>query len=381
MIGAAITYVFRFIPLLLSTLITLLSFIPANHERLEEDIVSQLEHISALEQAYENGEIAPIDESAFFAGDLYTELEAGIKFNEISFIGTHNSYQSATTETYQKLFNNLDYLTFGLVSEELSQFENESLTDQLNCGIHSFEMDVEVFDRDGEISFTCMHSPHLDMTTTCYDFSLGLKEIAMWSDNNPDHLPVTILVEPKNSFIPLEDMKALNMDYMTMFEEMLRETLGDKLFTPADMLRDYESFGEMRAADDWCKVSDMLGKVVILLHEGNVTEDYIDLDPTIRSQAMFPMLRYKDVDRDCASFILMNDPNEVLNHNNEVIHEKNIIVRTMSDSYASFSQEKIDTAFEGDAQIVSTDYPPKTDPDNDNHVVLFDGYATVRKVS
>lgn len=381
MIGAAITYVFRFIPLLLSTLITFFSLIPANHERLEEDIVSQLEHISALEQAYENGEIAPIDESAFFAGDLYTELEAGIKFNEISFIGTHNSYQSATTDTYQKIFDNLDYLTFGLVSEELSQFENESLTDQLNCGIHSFEMDVEVFERDGEISFTCMHSPHLDMTTTCYDFSLGLKEIAMWSDNNPDHLPVTILVEPKNSFIPLEDMKALNMDYMTMFEEMLRETLGDKLFTPADMLRDYESFGEMRAADDWCKVSDMLGKVVILLHEGNVTEDYIDLDPTIRSQAMFPMLRYKDVDRDCASFILMNDPNEVLNHNSEVIHEKNIIVRTMSDSYASFSQEKIDTAFEGDAQIVSTDYPPKTDPDNDNHVVLFDGYATVRKVS
>ena len=79
MIGAAITYVVKFIPLILSTLITFFSLVPANHERLGEDIVSQLEHISALEQAYENGEIAPVDEASFFAGDLYAELEAGIK--------------------------------------------------------------------------------------------------------------------------------------------------------------------------------------------------------------------------------------------------------------------------------------------------------------
>lgn len=381
MIGAAITYVVKFIPLILSTLITFFSLVPANHERLGEDIVSQLEHISALEQAYENGEIAPVDEASFFAGDLYAELEAGIKFNEIGFIGTHNSYQTPTTDAYSKIFNNLDYLTFGLVSNQLGQFSNEALTDQLNCGIRSFEMDVEVFDRDGEISFTCMHSPHFDMTTSCYDFSLGLEEIAMWSDNNPNHLPVTILVEPKGAFIPLEDMKALNIDYAQIFDGMLREVLGDKLFTPADMLRDYESFGEMRAADDWCKVSDMLGKVVVLLHESSVTEDYIDLDPTIKSQAMFPMLRLNDIDRDCASFIILNSPAEVLKNNEEIIHEKNLIVRTMSDTNTNVSQEKIETAFECDAQIISTDHPPKSDPDYDGYVVLFDGYATVRKVS
>lgn len=136
-------------------------------------------------------------------------------------------------------------------------------------------MDIEVFDRDGEVSFTCMHSPNLDMTTSCYDFSLGLKEIAMWSDNNPNHLPITIIVEPKQFFIPLKDMKALDIDYAKELDIMLREILGDKLFTPADMLRNYGSFGEMRAADDWCEVKDMLGKVLILLHEGSVTEKYI----------------------------------------------------------------------------------------------------------
>ena len=124
------------------------------------------------------------------------------------------------------------------------------------------------------------------MTTTCYDFELAMKEIAMWSDNNPDHLPITIIIEPKGTFIPLKDMKKFSIDYADEFDTALRETLGDKLFTPADMLRDYASFGEMRAADDWCEVKNMLGKVVILLHDCGATEEYIALDPSFGTQAM-----------------------------------------------------------------------------------------------
>lgn len=380
MIGAAITYIIRFIPLVLSTIITFVSLFPASHSRLEEEIDLQLEHIAALEQAYANGEIAPVDESSIFAGDLEAELEAGLKFNEISFIATHNSYQTPATDELKKIYNNLSDLTFGLVAGNKGDFWSESLTNQLNCGIRSLEMDFEVFDRDGDISFTCMHSPHIDMTTSCYDFSLGLKEIAMWSDNNPNHLPITIIVEPKSITIPFEDMEAFSIDYADELDKMFRETLGDKLFTPADMLRNYASFGEMRAADDWCKVEDMLGKVLILLHEGGTTQDYIDLDPSIKSQAMFPMLRYGDVDRDCASFILCNDPEDLIEVNDEVIIDKKIIVRTRADTFTSVSAETLETALATDAHIVSTDYPIRTDLTEDSYVVTFEGYKTVRKI-
>lgn len=380
MIGAAITYIVKFIPVVLSTLIASLSLIPASHARLAEEIDLQIEHISALEQAYANGEIAPVDESAFFAGDLEAELEAGLKFNEISFIGTHNSYQTPATDELKRIYHNISFLTFGRVAGNKADFWSESLTDQLNCGIRSLEMDFEVFDRDGEISFTCMHMPNIDMTTSCYDFSLGLKEIAMWSDNNPNHLPITILVEPKAISLPLKDMKIFNISYADELDKMFRDTLGDKLFTPADMLRDYSSFKEMRAADDWCKVEDMLGKVLILLHEGAVTQDYIDLDPSIRSQALFPVLRYGDIDRDCASFILHNDPYSLYKVNSEVIIEKKIIVRTMADKFTSISAEKLETALATDAHIVSTDFPLKTDSTENSYAVTFEGYKTVRKV-
>ena len=375
-----LTYPIRFIPLLISLIIAFVSVFPASGERLNEEIAEQIQRIEALEKAYANGEIAPVDEASFFDGDLEKELANGIRFNEISFLATHNSYQSEATDATKKLYKNLSGLTLGLVPEEKGDFRSETLTEQFNNGIRSVEIDIEVFDRDGEISFTCMHSPNIEMTTTCYDFELAMKEISMWSDNNPDHLPITVIVEPKAFFLPLDDMKSFGTDYVDEFEAMLRKSLGDKLFTPADMLRDYGSFGEMRNADDWCKVSDMLGKVLILLHDCGATQDYIKSDSSLKTQAMFPMLRESDAEKDYASFIISNNPTSLLKSEDYIIGEQKLIVRTRADSYASISEKKAENALECKAHIVSTDYPPRTDNNDESYVFSFGNRTTVRTV-
>lgn len=370
----------NFIPSLVATVIAFTSVFSANMPRLGEDINGQIERIAALEAAYASGEIAPVDEASFFAGDLASELESGIKFNEMSFIATHNSYQSEATDATKKLYRGLSGATFGILPEEKAEFKSETLTDQFNSGVRSIEMDVETFDRNGEISFTCMHSPYIEMTTTCYDFSLAMKEIAMWSDNNPNHLPITVIVEPKTVILALEDMKGFNYGYALELDAVLRETLGDKLFTPADMLRDYGSFGEMRADDGWCEVRDMLGKVLILLHDCGATNEYIEADTSLKSQAMFPMLREDDAEKDYASFIISNNPTKLLDSQDYVIGEKNLIVRTRADSYASISEKKAESALECNAHIVSTDYPPRTDNTDESYVFSFGDRTTVRKV-
>lgn len=379
MVKRILRYIVRFIPVLISTVATLYSLFGANLEALEKEIPQQAQRIAALEAAYAADEISSVDEAAFFNGDLQKELESGIKLNEMIFLATHNSYQTPNTETTKELYRNLSELTFGLVSAEMGDFYSQTLTQQLNCGIRSLEMDIETFDRDGEISFTCMHSPYIEMTTSCYDFALAMKEIAMWSDNNPNHLPITIIIEPKTIFIPLEDMEFFNIEYAKKFDSVLRETLGDKLFTPAHMLRDYASFGEMRAADDWCKVKDMLGKVLILLHQTDITEKYIKLDTSLKSQAMFPMLREKDIDRDCTSFIISNKPDELLEISDEAIKEKKIIVRTRADEFTEITEERLTNALKSGAQIVSTDYPYRDDLTPDDYFVSFGGYTTVKR--
>ncbi len=377
MITYIINYIIKFVPLLLSTIIAFVSLFPASTARLKTEITEQAERIAVLEEAYLKGEIAPVDEALIYSGDLEGDLKAGIKFNELSFIGTHNSYQTPALEELKTIYRNLSYLTFGIVPAEKTDFWSETLTDQLNCGIRSLEMDIETFDRDGEVSFTCMHKPYTDMTTSCYDFALAMKEISMWSDNNPNHLPITILIEPKDISIPLKDMKSFNVDYAKELDEVLRKSLGKKLFTPADMLRDYSSFGEMRMADDWCKVEDMLGKVVVLLHECDVTEKYISIDPTVKTQAMFPMLREKDIHRDCTSFILCNKPEELLRIINEVNSNK-IMVRTRADKFTEVSDENRANAFASGANIISTDFPVRTDLTADSYFVSFEEYATVK---
>ncbi|WP_419834326.1 Ca2+-dependent phosphoinositide-specific phospholipase C [Endozoicomonas atrinae] len=43
-----------------------------------------------------------------------------------------------------------------------------------------------------------LHIQDLDYESTCYTFISCLTEIKTWSDNNPDHLPITVLVEAKD---------------------------------------------------------------------------------------------------------------------------------------------------------------------------------------
>ncbi len=371
----------KLISVLLSLFTGFIAIFPSGLDRLEVDKSEQVERIAQLEKDYASGKISPVDEASFFSGDLEAELQNGIKFNEMRFIGTHNSYQTAKTDEYVDLYGNVSDLTVGIVDKDKANFSSETLTNQLNMGIRSLEMDIETFDRDGDVSFTCMHAPYTDMTTSCYDFSLALKEIKMWSDNNPNHLPITIIIEPKGSFLPLENMKYFSLAYAVKLDETLRNCLGEKLFTPAEMLRDYNSFGEMRRSDDWCEAQDMLGRVLVLLHDCDVTEKYIDIDESIKTQAMFPMLREDDIERDCTSFILANEPDDFLKINKQAILDEKLIVRTRADSYTNNPADRRNNALNCGAQIISTDYPPRTDSQDGDYILSFVNGKTISKVN
>ena len=286
----------RILSLLISTLVLFFADIKAAPARLEEDRFDQISRIETLKKQYENGEIPPVDEASFYDGDLESDLENGVRFNELSFIATHNSYQRESLPEFRGIYRNLSTLTFGLVKGNKGGLDSETLTEQFNLGIRSIEMDIEAKVENKKTSFVCLHAPVTDMTTNSYDFALALKEIYMWSENNPNHLPITIIIEPKKLSLPMKGIKRFSMKYALELDELIRSSLGDKLMTPADMLGDYESFEQMRRDNGWCRVKDMLGKVLVLLHDTNVTQKYIAQDTSIKTQAMFPMLRYKHKD-------------------------------------------------------------------------------------
>lgn len=370
----------RFVASVLAVLIVIVPVIIEGQLNLPSDIKGQKERIAALEELYKNEEAVHVDEAPFFEGNLKEELDSGIKFNELSFIATHNSYETESVPAYTKMCTALSNIVPNLMEKGSGTLNHETLTEQLNVGIRSFELDVEPGKRAGKTQFYCMHSPVMTMTTSCYDLSLALKEIRMWSDYNPNHLPVTIMIEPKTKAVPMIGLKHFSIEYAKELDSFLRENLGDKLFTPADMLRDHGSFKEMREQNDWCQVNDMLGKVIVLLHfDGDLTPKYIDIDPSIKTQAMFPAMVAAHADTSYTGFIITNDAFAANETNKSMVADKKLIVRTRVDTHPSFSEERKAAAMSSCSQIMSSDFPIRT-VKPDGYYVAFPNDKTVKSI-
>lgn len=360
---------------LLAAVVLLPSVFAAADKSIDENLAIQSEHTYYLENEYYKN-YTPCDEEKVTGFDVDSAVKNAVKFNEVRFIGTHNSYQLQPTDAYKKMYEALDVASFGIASSKLNEFCSDFLTEQFELGIRSIELDIETVVKDGKTGFVVSHEPLVDITSNCYDFSEALREIKLWSDNNPSHLPITVIIEPKKGVPTVGGMKNFSLSYANELDKMLRDILGESLLTPAEMMGEYSDFKQMRENDGWPTLEKTLGKVLVLLHETTVTDKYIKQDTSIKSQAMFPMLRYSDISKSYASFIIENNPQTAEKHRQEVIEENKLIVRTRADSYTSYSDKKYASAVSCGAQIVSTDYPVKVNSDN-SHTFDFGNRQTV----
>ena len=355
---------YKFFALFISTLMIVSPSFRSKAERLETDKQNQLTHIEELQNAYLTVEKNEVNESSFFDGNLEEVLNSGIKFNELTYIGTHNSYQRYIGSESG----------IGCGGDEGGTPVN--LSDQLDAGLRNLEIDIETVVDETGTHFVCIHSPLLDMNTNCYSFEKALEELKIWSDNNPKHLPISVIIEPKKVFVPLENMEFFSLKAANELDKRLSEILGDTLLTPSDVLGDFGSFKEMREADAWPQVRDTLGKIAVILHPCKVTDDYIKQDETIKTQSMFPMLRIADKNRSYASFLLINDAKSLLK-DSPAFADGNFVIRTRADLYGRYSETTFNTAALSAANIISTDYPCFANCDSDKYVA-FNGNKTVK---
>ncbi len=343
----------------------------SNVNVIDENIKFQEEHLNYLETEYYKN-YTPKNEADLADFDLKKAIEDGVKLNEIAILGTHNSYQRLATAETRFAMNIIDTITFKKAGLDTFDFEMDTLTEQLEMGVRNVEIDIETLDKDDKIEFKVTHNSFVDNASSAYDFTKALQEIKMWSDNNPEHIPVIIIVEPKSFVIEINGMKKFSLEYAKELDKIVGNTLGDSLLTPKDMLRDYASFKEMRENDDWISLKEAQGKILVLLHDCDVTESYIALDETIKTQKMFPMLRYDDRNESYTSFILENDAFRANERKAENIDESNLIVRTRADVYPEYSDERYKAAEECGSQILTTDYPERVNG-NGNHEFSFSG--------
>lgn len=365
LISAVLCFAVFMLTLGISTLVIGLTYDSKN-------IKYQNNHLEYLKNEYYTEEYMPCNEQRLADFDLEKAMTDEVRINEIAVIGTHNSYQ-LLTYTPRRIISKILKHTHIVKIRDKSDFEMDTLTEQLEQGVRNLEIDIETVDDNGSVSFIVTHDPLIDNVSSCHDFSKCLEEIALWSDHNPGHIPVYLLIEPKGDVPEIKNMKNFSAEYALEFDKVIREVLGDRLLTPDDAMGEYESFGEMRKADGWPTLKESAGKIIVILHPCSITEDYINTDPSIRTQAMFPALRFGDADRPCTSFILENNPSDAVKNNTIAVDEKRIMVRTRADDYPDFSEERYAATDVCRSHIITTDYPPRSVRESE-HTYSFDGY-------
>lgn len=305
------------------------------------DIRLQNQHLDEIRQRYANDQYQPIDDADF----LNFELTEDVRLNEIQMLASHNSYKKRGAPL-GKLFVGL-----GDSFEEARalNYGYQDLTTQFSLGIRSMEFDLRL----RKTTFMLTHVPLVDNSSVAPDFSKALEEMKLYSVNNPNHMPIIILMEIKNDWMILDHaLQTMDQTDLEHLDELIKLKLGNSLFTPSEMIDDGLTLKETIQTSGWPSVESLLGKIIFVLHPGSFTDTYASIDTTNQSQSMFIGVYHTMLDRDYASFVVHNNPEvEVI----KAMVEDGFMVRTRLDDSLVFDEARYQQGIDSGAQILTTD--------------------------
>lgn len=311
----------------------------------------------------------------------YYPRDRELRLNHFQVIGTHNSYH---VEPRPEL---MDYLLRRLGSlAEGFQYSHAPLREQFERqGVRQIELDVFADPQGGlfahraglalirqnpdagipgllQPGFKVLHVQDIDFESTCWTLIECLKEVKRWSDEHPLHMPLMILIEAKDEWIPVAgsalpvpigaaELDALDAEIRSVFS-------ADRLITP-DLVR-----GDRPTLDDavrnrgWPTLGEVRGKVMFCLDNGgSIRAAYLDGHSSLRGRVMFVSAFPGEAE---AGFVKLNDPIGDFDTIRDVV-SRGYVVRTRADADTvearTGNTEPRDRALASGAQWVSTDYP------------------------
>ncbi len=305
-----------------------------------------------------------------------------VRMNEVQYLGTHNSYHLRLRDDLFALLSNFD--------AELAltlDYEHVPLQEQFGAqGIRQIELDV-FHDPEGglyanhnaltligedvasgipeldEPGLKVLHVQEVDYETTCYTFKSCLMEVKQWSDANPGHLPITVLVEAKDAVI--EDpgigfVIPLPFDAAALdgIDEEIRAIFPEgRLITPDFVRGDAQSLEAVILNEGWPLLEAVRGRIMFALDNGGAIRDlYTEGHPALAGRVMFTDSAPGTPE---AAFAKRNDPSDF--EAIQALVAQGYIVRTRADADTVQARTgdttRREEALESGAQLVSTDYP------------------------
>ncbi|GAB2915289.1 phosphatidylinositol-specific phospholipase C1-like protein [Paraburkholderia jirisanensis] len=309
-----------------------------------------------------------------------------VHMNQIQVIGTHNSYHAGIAPGDKQVWqmHHADLLP-------LLEYQHPSLTSQLSSGVRQLEIDVygdkaggryadpagprmvkdaglpadPPFDPTQQMrkpGFKVMHIQDVDYRSVCQPLRACLQEIRSWSSAHPRHVPLFILIEPKQNPLksqwPLPTVVPEPFD-RAAFDALDREILAvfprDEIVTPDDVRGTAATLNDAVTQRGWPTLEQARGKVVFLLDPPKLAAVYRDGHPSLAGRVLFTNSTPGAAD---AAFVEVNTP-DVAQIGQLV--RAGYLIRTRSDDGTLEAMHndttRRDTALASGAQIISTDYP------------------------
>ena len=159
-------------------------------------------------------------------------------------------------------------------------------------------MELDFHFRDNAILF--YHIQMWDQLSHCVCYHQCLQNIKNWSDQNPEHFPLYIILEPKSMPGPIgEDSWARNneptLENLLLLEQQIIQIFGDKIVTPDALRGDKETVHENIMNGQMPSLNDMKGRVFFLLWDMDEIRDFYQKDTNgLRGRAFFTVYYYHE---------------------------------------------------------------------------------------
>lgn len=365
----------------------------------------------------------------------FSNVPADLKLNEIQVLGTHNSYaQPIDSNVMAFVAKHLEPLLAQRLAAmdektkaeyqeyhpnkvpmaEAFAYDHPPLTKQLNAGLRSLEIDV-YYDPTGnrfnqpaaytmlkaqgvtdllphdttgldQPGFKVLHLADFDFRSHCPTLKDCLEELKDWSDDNPGHVPVFILLEIKQDPLPLfpnpTEVVPFDATALDALDAEVKNTLGrDKLIIPDDIRGDYPTLEKAVLAKNYPTLDSSRGKFVFLMLpaiDENRAKLYWENRPSLEGRMMF-VRSTPGTPR--SAFLLLDNSIRRLEEIRTRVFE-GYLVRTRSDieTYEAKVNDyrRAQAAFNSGAQIISTDFYKPGNAYGTNYFVELPGNDVAR---
>ena len=175
-------------------------------------------------------------------------LDDTLRTNQVQVLATHNSYHIQQDVP--------------IASSPTTQYTHAPLDQQLDLGVRGFELDV-VNSPDG--TFPVMHTPVVDNTSNCTPIAQCLDVTRTWSKAHPGHVPIFILIEPKNDdidFVIDPTLRRFDAAGVDQLDAIVRKSLGRQLITPDSVRGKAKTLRAAVTGRGWPSLGKTRGKVV-----------------------------------------------------------------------------------------------------------------------